>query len=130
MLQLVYISTPRPGGEDLGAILQVSQRNNLRDGLTGLLFANGKRFLQVLEGPTAAVEAAFARVAVDPRHRAIVVLSRREIAEREFGNWAMAAPLGQEAEQALVDRVAVLAAAASPAIRATFESFAKLKQAA
>lgn len=130
MLQLAYISTPRPGGEDIAAILQVSQHNNHRDGLTGLLFANGKRFLQVIEGPADKVEATFARVERDPRHRSIVLLSRREILAREFGSWSMAAPRTFEAEQAFVARVAALVADASPTIRATFESYAALKRAA
>ena len=92
MLQLVYISSSTTRGlEGLDAILATSRRNNARDGITGLLYADGTRFLQALEGEGAAVEAAFARIRTDPRHRGVVVLSRRTIAVREFGPWDMAA---------------------------------------
>jgi hypothetical protein len=61
MEQLVYISTPRTvlTETDLHQILEVSRRNNRRDGLTGLLLAGDKRLLQVLEGPTQALSDAF-----------------------------------------------------------------------
>jgi hypothetical protein len=130
MLQVVYISTAREGAGALAAIIGVSQRNNARDGITGLLFANGKRFLQVLEGPAAKVDAALARIARDPRHRSIVTLSRREIAAPEFGAWSMTTPRDGEAEQAFFARVTALVAGASPTVRATFEGFAALKRAA
>ena len=78
MLQLVYISSA-VGKPDVGAILAVSRRNNARDDVTGLLYADGVRFLQALEGPADKVEAAFARIGADPRHRAVVVLSRRTV---------------------------------------------------
>ena len=55
--QLVYISTSRSPSHvpqsEIDAILAVSRRNNGRDGLTGLLAIGGRRFLQVLEGPSA-----------------------------------------------------------------------------
>ena len=91
MLQLAYISTstqPLDTGL-LDAILAVSRRNNEADGVTGLLVAGGRRFLQVLEGPEAAVLAAYARIQQDPRHRALVLLSCGTVTARAFGNWAM-----------------------------------------
>ncbi|MEE2915447.1 MAG: BLUF domain-containing protein, partial [Pseudomonadota bacterium] len=68
--QLVYISSAI-GRVDGDAVLAVSRRNNARDGITGLLYADGRRFLQVLEGERAAVERAYQRIAADPRHRAL-----------------------------------------------------------
>ena len=130
MLQLVYISSATTKGADLsGDILPVSRRNNARDGVTGLLFADGIRFLQALEGPADKVEAAFARIRHDVRHRAVVVLSRREIAAREFGSWDMAAraPGDGDAFVAQVDR---LVAHASPAVQGTFAGLAKVRRAA
>lgn len=99
MLQLVYISTAReePLAQDLSEILRVSRENNAAVDVTGLLVSGGRRFLQVLEGPEAAVLKTFARLAADPRHFAIVRLSQREIAERQFGNWAMAYNAGGDA---------------------------------
>ena len=130
MLQVVYISTPRTDARDLIDIIAVSQRNNLRDGITGLLLSNGTRFLQVLEGPADRVEAALARIAADPRHRSIVTLSRREIEHREFGAWSMTTPASAEAEKAFIARVSALVAHASPTVRATFEGMAAIRRAA
>jgi hypothetical protein len=91
MYQLTYISTVRKNVEvDLDAILQTSRRNNRANGITGLLIADGIRFLQALEGDGPTVEATFLRIKEDPRHIAIVMLSMREIQTREFGSWDMA----------------------------------------
>jgi hypothetical protein len=132
MLQLVYVSSVSPGAGkvDPAAILAVSQANNQRDDITGLLYSDGHRFLQALEGPADKVEAAFARIQGDLRHRAVVVLSRRTVDMREFGDWAMAHRQGGADGDAFVARVADLAANASPNVRATFEGFAQARRAA
>jgi hypothetical protein len=129
MLQLVYISSVARAAE-LTSILAVSRVNNRRDGISGLLYCDGVRFLQALEGPTLAVETAYARIKQDPRHNALVILSRREVEAREFGDWAMAERrVGEEGDQfcARVDR---LLAHTAPNVRATFDSFIKLRRAA
>jgi hypothetical protein len=132
MLQLVYVSSvsQKTGNVDPAAILAVSRANNSRDDITGLLYSDGARFLQALEGPEDKVEAAFTRIKRDERHRAVVVLSRREIDSREFGEWAMAHRLpGGDADR-FIERVSDLAANAAPNVRATFEGFAKVRRAA
>ena len=129
MLQLVYISTAR-GPVDMTAILRVSRRNNARDAVTGLLYHDGRRFLQALEGEEAEVEAAFARIAADPRHRAVVVLSRRTVDTREFGPWEMAERRSGSDGDALVRQVEPLLATASPNVRGTFDGFMRLGRAA
>lgn len=135
MLQLVYVSTarsqPRAVPQDrrllMSDILRVSRFNNRRDGITGLLHFNGKRFLQVLEGEARLVEAAFDRICRDPRHFAVVTLSRRDVAVREFGAWEMAHQERHTDAKAFVARVANLARNAAPSVLATFEGFAALK---
>ena len=127
MLQLVYVSTARAGATiDLDHILACSERNNRRDGITGLLHHRGRRFLQALEGEAAMVAATYARIAADPRHFAMVVLSRREVAAREFGDWAMAADDGSGG---VVVQVAKLVEGAAPSVRGTFEGFAAMRAA-
>lgn len=130
MLQLVYISTARGAvsAAELQRILLASRRNNARDGITGLLFFDGMRFLQALEGEPERVGEAFARIQADPRHRAVVILSRREIEEREFGPWAMASRVSLEGDSAMLERVAALVAEASPTVQATFTSFAQVRR--
>lgn len=132
MRQIIYVSTATIGESAINPdeILATSRRNNRRDGITGLLYSDGKRFLQALEGEDAAVSAAYERIAGDPRHRAIVILSDRDVPSREFGDWTMAHRGPGADGAAFVARVAELVSRASPNIRATFESFAALRRAA
>lgn len=132
MLQMIYVSSATAAAErrDIEPILAASRRNNSRHGITGLLYADGKRFLQVLEGPQDAVEAAFARIKADPRHNAVVTLSRRSIEAREFGEWAMAERRPDGDGDAFLQRIDRLTRAASPNVRATFQSFVALRSAA
>jgi hypothetical protein len=127
MHQLVYISSA-VGSVAILPIVAVSRVNNLRDGITGLLYADGVRFLQALEGEAAMVERTYQRIARDERHRALVVLSQREVATREFGPWSMAERRGDEANDMLFDRIGTLVAGASPSVRATFDHFAKIQR--
>lgn len=130
MLQLVYISTSREevSAAELQRILTASRRNNMRDGITGLLFFDGKRFLQALEGAPDKVTAAFARIREDARHSGVVVLSRREVEAREFGDWSMASRGAPAGEDAMLVRVADLVSNAAPAVQATFNSFAQVRR--
>ncbi len=90
LLQLTYAS--RPFGFDdamLAGILLDARRCNPRDGITGLLICRADLYLQLLEGPEAAVEATYRRIAVDDRHMDLALLTRRAVTERLFPNWAM-----------------------------------------
>jgi hypothetical protein len=127
MLQLVYISTATKGAS-CADILRTSRRNNGRDSITGLLYADGVRFMQALEGPADAVEAAYQRIKADPRHRAPVILSRRDVDAREFGDWEMAERRPGQGGDAFVSRVDSLIAKASPSVRATFTGFMDVKR--
>ena len=127
MLQLVYISSAKDK-PDVAAILATSRRNNARDSITGLLYADGVRFLQALEGPEDTVEASFARIQQDGRHRAVVVLSRRSVEGREFGNWQMAHRSPSADGGAFMDQVAPLIARTTPSIRATFDGFMRINR--
>ena len=126
MLQLVYVSTARPDlvAQDVARILIQSRSNNRRDGITGLLYHDGRRFMQALEGERQAVERAFARISADPRHLGIKVLSSRAIEEREFGAWALASrPFGSITVQEMTMMVEALASRAAPVVRRHFANF-------
>ena len=131
MLTLIYISTARGeiGPALCEDILAASRRNNPADGITGLLVAGKKRFLQALEGPDEMVRATYARIAADPRHFACVVLGERTTDMRQFGDWAMGYSIGSDAEDgAGLD--AIVAALVEPLgdanLRAQFIGFAQL----
>lgn len=125
MQQIVYISTSRtavPASTQVEAILATSRRNNQRDGLSGLLIVGGRRFLQVLEGPRQMLETTYARIKRDPRHFALVELSRRDIAERAFPRWSM----GYEAGNLLPLVTGLTEQVADPSLQAQLRSFAEL----
>jgi hypothetical protein len=86
MFQLVYTSTARSPLSDteLKDILRVARANNAREGITSVLLHHRGAFLQVLEGEEDVVEAKFARIGRDQRHRDLVVRSRCLVARREF----------------------------------------------
>lgn len=131
MLQMTYISTARAPitRSHCVEILSASRINNRRVGVSGLLVASDRRFLQALEGPTDAVRATFARIAADPRHYALVILSERYQESRQFGDWAMAFERGGHAFDAddLATQVAKLADPIADAnLRAQFIGFAEL----
>jgi Sensors of blue-light using FAD len=88
LLQLTYAS--RPFGYEaniLSSILIEARRCNTRDGITGALICRDDLYLQLLEGPEKAVEAAYARICADDRHIEVRRLARRMIADdaRMFG---------------------------------------------
>ena len=71
-------------------LLQVSRNCNELAGITGLVVYEEGNFIQVLEGPSEAVEETMRRIRNDVRHHMILVLLDNEISERLFGSWAMA----------------------------------------
>ena len=84
-----------PGDTDAVAghvrsILEISRRNNARDGITGGLLFSAGCFAQVLEGPSDAVERTFERIQCDDRHNDVTVLDSGVIGMRDFAAWSMA----------------------------------------
>ncbi|MCR9146808.1 MAG: BLUF domain-containing protein [Rhodobacteraceae bacterium] len=88
--QIVYAS--RPFGFDqamLNGILVDARRANARDDITGALICRGDLYLQMLEGPEAAVTACYERIRKDDRHTEAQRLVDRSIDTRLFPGWAM-----------------------------------------
>lgn len=127
IFQLIYISSARRDirTEDCTAILSAARTNNAREGVTGMLLFNSRRFLQVLEGDEHRVRALYERIRRDPRHAAIVLLSEKAVPDREFGEWAMAFDDGSTGAD-LKERTLALMEKAGPSTRALFETTATL----
>jgi Sensors of blue-light using FAD len=91
LVRLMYASraSESVNQEELVAILKKSKANNPGIGVTGVLCFSSGIFLQVLEGGRSAVSALYNRIATDPRHREVVLLSYEEIGERRFAGWSM-----------------------------------------
>lgn len=93
MKRIKYISRfARPLAEaDVEAIVRQAVTNNRRDQVTGILMASGDLFFQIVEGPDAAVDALFAKILADPRHRDVLTLrvEQGEKLSRLFPGWQM-----------------------------------------
>ena len=89
----------------LAEVLAVSDRNNRRDGLTGVLLISRGRFFQVLEGAAQDLDRTMNRIRLDPRHHDVEVVSRRTITTRRFGQWAMVAARITPSQQPEIDAV-------------------------
>ena len=90
LTQLIYAS--QPFGYDntlLTTILNDARRCNIRDNISGVLICRHDIYLQLLEGPSEAVNAAYMRISRDDRHVGIKKLVSGPIVERFFGSWAM-----------------------------------------
>ena len=91
LVQLCYVSVPAHSLTlaDVDDILHSARHNNLRHGITGVLsFGNGY-FLQILEGSRSAVEAAYEKICLDPRHSHVKQVNITSVDQRSFDGWAM-----------------------------------------
>lgn len=91
LVRLLYASRAANefDADALSEILKQSKRNNQEHGVTGLLCYSGNLFMQVLEGGRGAVNRIYNRIASDPRHSDVELLSYEEIDERRFAGWSM-----------------------------------------
>ena len=88
---MIYCSqaTTDFSGDDLVALLDVARSRNEAAGLTGMLLYCSQSFLQALEGPKDALDATYARIAADPRHRDLRLLTDVEVDAPLFDDWSM-----------------------------------------
>lgn len=68
----------------IAQILGVADRNNRRDGVTGVLMFHQGHILQALEGSRVDLDRLMRRVIADPRHTSLRVISDMPIAERRL----------------------------------------------
>ena len=89
MKRLVYrsISTLEPDDARMLDIIRACDRDNEPAAISGLLWCDGRRFLHVIEGPDAAVNALFLKLRKDPRHHSLYVTEARRIETRSFPNF-------------------------------------------
>lgn len=91
-VQLIYASRiqqdrfPKDGAQQ---ILETSLSYNRKHSITGVLFCDGNYFLQAIEGSRDNVSDLYNRIAADPRHSRVTLLSLVDIAVRDFGDWSM-----------------------------------------
>ena len=66
-----------------------AEDNNRGQSITGLLILSGETFLQVLEGPSNAVNPLYQKILQDERHHDVTLISYEQIATRSFEDWSM-----------------------------------------
>jgi len=104
--RLIYASrftgAERDFDQVLRAVIAKSIQNNRLDDVTGFLVAGEGRFLQLLEGPTKAVETVYARIGRDPRHADLALIHSGGADRRLFRDWNMGQHRVSEADRALL----------------------------
>ena len=91
VFQVFYVSraTTAFDNAQVQSILQASRRQNARLDVTGCLLFSGHCFAQVLEGRQTVVSALARKIAADPRHVGVRVVSETQRDERDYADWAM-----------------------------------------
>ena len=94
---LIYQSTAVMAfsGRQLSQLMYHVQQRNQAAGITGMLWYDGSRFLQIMEGPAPALERMFARIRLDCRHAQLQVLANGPIRYRQFDTSVTAIVNGQ-----------------------------------
>ncbi|MEM9973938.1 MAG: BLUF domain-containing protein [Pseudomonadota bacterium] len=99
LTRLVYYSQRNPSmSMNMQELMATCQRNNAPMNVTGILHFNGNYFLQVLEGGRAEVSSIYHRIAADPRHINIILISCQDVRERIFPTWSMGLHEGMDGE--------------------------------
>lgn len=90
--RLIYLSTAHMNmtTQTLDNILSKARINNARDGITGLTAYHKFSFIQILEGPKAAVLDCFERIKQSPYHHDITLVWEEDNVDRIFEDFAMA----------------------------------------
>jgi Sensors of blue-light using FAD len=93
LVRLVYASRAAGAIDEalVRSIIEASSARNVGQGITGVLCTQPGQdvFLQVLEGSRSDVNALYASIVRDARHRDVTLLSYEEIEQRRFSNWRM-----------------------------------------
>ena len=91
MISLVYHSKVSPGltATDIANIYKVSVEWNKAFEVGGLLFSDGKRFVQIIEGKSDIITGLFKKILNDRRHGDARLVVAEPLMERHFGDWGM-----------------------------------------
>ncbi|MDN3645251.1 BLUF domain-containing protein [Pontixanthobacter aestiaquae] len=127
MKQLIYRS--QPFGFDrsmLAGILMQARHNNKRDDITGALICRHDLYIQLIEGPAAAIDALYAKISEDDRHCDVRLALSDKVSDRMFPEWEMLddeMPTLIWSPQEIVD--GAIEKATPAALRAVFERVAE-----
>ena len=112
--RVIYVSTATqtaPSLQSVADIIGVSNRNNRRDEITGVLVIGDGVFLQVLEGARQDLVRALDRIVADPRHKDLKTLDQSAIKQRAFAEWGMVGAPIKPKRQIVMDELIAFAEA-------------------
>eukprot|EP00761_Pharyngomonas_kirbyi_P012699 gb/GECH01012726.1/.p1 GENE.gb/GECH01012726.1/~~gb/GECH01012726.1/.p1 ORF type:complete len:396 (+),score=55.60 gb/GECH01012726.1/:1-1188(+) len=91
-IRLTYISLPVQvlSQEEIDKIIEVSQKNNAKRNITGVVYFSSDIIIQTLEGDEDSVMELVSKISKDPRHKQITIASlERGIKEKLYPQWKM-----------------------------------------
>lgn len=90
-VMVIYTSkaTDHLDKSDIESIIEISNENNKKHGITGALFFKDGYFLQFLEGPLHAIKDRLSIICNDTRHSDISIIMMTNIKGRMFKHWSM-----------------------------------------
>lgn len=105
MHAILYMSEARThiAPDDMERLCARWGGHNLAIDVTGLLLSDGRRYMQLIEGPATATRTLMGVIAADPRHANISFLIDEPAARRQFAGWALRQQCLDVAEPSLRD---------------------------
>ena len=91
LVQLIYVSNRKTNctEKEIENILNSCIKNNPESEVSGVLFYNEKKFLQLVEGEYKIIMDTYDKIKKDFRHENCVMLSCSPIKEKSFTSWSM-----------------------------------------
>ena len=88
---MLYVSSASSlfSDDQLVTFLRSWRDYNGKHNITGFLLYHEGNFIQVIEGPTPAIQNLVPAIQIDTRHHGMLILWNRSINQREFGEWCM-----------------------------------------
>ena len=88
--RVIYVSEKvGSSSHDVADIINASIRNNPSKKITGCLLEGETSFLQILEGPTEAIQILYKTISEDDRHTNVKSLCDEPLETRLFSDWSM-----------------------------------------
>lgn len=111
MKRLTYISSfsRSLSKREIEAIGHISQTNNSREGITGVLLSCNSIFFQILEGDEDRIDRLYEKILRDDRHSNILCLkSELNVSARKFPDWSMEVIVLDENNDILLQPIKIL----------------------
>lgn len=91
LVRLIYFSSAvgQMSLTDMQQILETARSNNQKNDLCGMLCFDNQFFLQALEGSRERVNEVLFKIAQDPRHKDLMIVSYDYIEKTTFDTWDM-----------------------------------------